>query len=83
MELAKLLFLGMSQPHTNCTIWYPVGLNFKKERPSCSTKKVGGIEMAFSSPTLMATDVWIVTSMAAVGLKTWLGQSLADALQLD
>ena len=31
----------------------------------------------------MATDVWIVTSMAAVGLKTWLGQSLADALQLE
>ena len=82
MELAKLLFLGMGQPHTNCTIWLAVGLNFKKERPSCSTKKLGGIGMALPSPTLMATLVSIVTSMAAVGLNSWHGQSLADALQL-
>lgn len=61
----------------------PCGPKFQEGAAIMFHQKVGGIEMAFSSPTLMATDVWIVTSMAAVGLKTWLGQSLADALQLE
>ena len=57
VELVKLLFLGAWLPHTNCTIWCPVGLSLRNCRFSCSTKKAGGIEMALLSPNLMATDV--------------------------